>query len=168
MRTKYQVFTLAAVSVLLFVAMAIFLSPLEPSVPAIQITFTEAAFNAILSHWQAAGVARFKAHFIIDFPFLLSYGALGFLIATRTGLLRTFSARARAVLALLLPAAAAADALENVMHLRFLFAPAPFMPWEYLLAGTAASTKWLLTVIFVACSVLALGRNWCSAGAGLK
>jgi hypothetical protein len=166
MRTKHQILTLAAVSALLVVTIGICVDSLEPSVPAIQFTFSEAAFKAVLGQWQTAGVARFKAHFIFDFPFLLSYGALGFLIASRTRFLRAFPARARALLALSLPLAASADALENALHLRLLFAQA--LPWEYFMAGACASTKWLLILGFVVCSAYALVRNWCSAGAALE
>lgn len=147
---------LATASALLFAGMVLYTSPLDPSVPVIQFTFTEAGFRAILDAWQAAGVARFRGHFAIDFPFLVCYGALGFLLSTRTGLFRRFSRRTTSLLAVALPAAAAADATENALHLYFLYGAAPIGPALYFVAGVVASIKWLLIVTFVACAVQAL------------
>src|SRR5574340_1156777 len=92
MRTVH---VLAAASALLFVAMARYTSPLDPSIPAIQFTFTESAFRSILNAWQPADVARFKAHFAIDFPFLACYGALGLHLTRRTGLFQNRSEERR-------------------------------------------------------------------------
>src|SRR5512139_1738067 len=148
---------LAAASALLFVAMARYTSPLDPSIPAIQFTFTESAFRSILNAWQPADVARFKAHFAIDFPFLACYGALGLHLTRRTGLFRSFSPRAKSLLAVSLPVAAAADAFENALHLYFLYGTAPQA--LYFAAGVAASVKWLLIVTFICCSVVALRKK---------
>lgn len=150
---------LAAASALLFVAMALYTSPLDPSIPAIQFTFTESAFRRILNAWQPADVSRFKAHFAIDFPLLACYGALGYLLSKRTGLFRRATPRTRSLLALSLPVAAAADAIENALHLYFLYATAPLVRAWYVAAGVTASVKWLLIVTFVCCSVYALHRK---------
>ena len=147
---------LAAASALLFTAMALYTSPLDPSIPRIQFTFTESAFRSILDTWKAAGIARFKAHFAIDFPFLACYGALGYFVARRTGLFRNFSNRAKALLAAALPVAAAADAVENLLHLHFLYSAAPQA--GYFAAGAAASVKWLLIVLFICCAAYALRK----------
>ena len=45
---------LALITAVLFAIMAIYTSSLEPSIPALQLTFTEPAFRAILEQWQAA------------------------------------------------------------------------------------------------------------------
>lgn len=150
---------LAAATVLLFAAMALYTAPLDPGIPAIQFTFTEAAFRRVLDAWQDAGVARFRAHFAIDFPFLACYGALGYLLSTRTGLFRDFTRRAQSLLAAALPAGAAADAIENALHLVFLNSSAPVAPALYLAAGVAASAKWLLIAVFVGLAARALRRN---------
>lgn len=150
---------LAAASALLFVAMALYTLPLDPSIPVIQFTFTEAAFRSVLNTWQAAGVARFKGHFAIDFPFLACYGALGYLLSTRTGLFRRVTQRTKALLAVSLPVAAVADALENTLHLYLLYGAAPVAPALYCAAGVAASIKWLLIVTFVCCALHALRRK---------
>jgi hypothetical protein len=150
---------LAAASTLLFVAMALYTSPLDPGIPAIQFTFTEAGFRSVLNAWRPADVARFRAHFAIDFPFLVCYGALGFLLTKRTGLFQSVKQRTKSLLAISMPVAAAADAIENALHLYFLYSTAPVAQALYFAAGVAASVKWLLIVTFVCCSVYALRRN---------
>lgn len=155
----WNVHVLAAATALLFSAMALYTSSLDPGIPAIQFTFTETGFRRVLDAWQAAGVARFRAHFAIDFPFLACYGALGYFLSTRTVLFRHFSGRTRSLLAAALPAAAAADAVENALHLYFLHAAVPVVQALYPAAGVAASVKWLLIAAFVGSTVHALRRN---------
>jgi hypothetical protein len=156
MRTVH---VLATASALLFVAMALYTSPLDPSIPAIQLTFTESAFRSVLNAWRPEDVARFKAHFAIDFPFLACYGAFGYQLSRRTGLFRGFTQRTKSLLAVTLPVAAAADAIENSLHLYFLYGTAPIAQALYFAAGVAASVKWLLIVAFVCCSMYALSKN---------
>jgi hypothetical protein len=139
---------LATVSALLFIAMAIYTSPLDPGIPALQFTFTESAFRSILDKWQPTGVTRFKAHFAIDFPFLICYGALGFLIATRTTIFQNLPPFLKSLLTLSLPSAAVADVIENAMHLHFLIGTGQFSLAQYFVAGVAAALKWLLIGIF--------------------
>ncbi len=140
---------LATLAVLLFAAIAVHSSPLTPSIPKIQLTFTPAAFNAILTEWTPAGVDRFKAHFLLDYPFLVTYGAWGFLVATKTGLLAKVRPVTRTLLAFMLPAAALTDATENTLHLFFLFNNESIHPALYFVAGSVASVKWLLIVGFL-------------------
>ena len=146
---------LATVTALLFVAMALYTSPLEPSIPALQFTFTEAAFKALLEQWQPADITRFKYHFAIEFPFVLCYGLLGFMIATRTRLFQPFPYSARSLLAWSLPGAAAADAIENLLHWHLVLGHGPFASWLYLVAGIIASSKWLFIAIFIGCAAYA-------------
>lgn len=137
-----------ALSLLLFIAMVVHSAPLSPSIPALQFTFTPAAFQAILAHWGPAGVARFKSHFVIDFPFLLSYGVFGYLYARQSKLLACLSARPRHLLSWTLPGAALLDAGENLLHLHLLTAPTE-PPALYLLAGLVASLKWTAIAAFI-------------------
>ena len=146
----------ALVSLLLFVAMTVTTWPLTPGIPAIQFTFTEPAFRAVLAQWTPSGVALFKAHFLMDFPFLLSYAALGQQLATRTTLFARLPTSARMRLALTLPLAAVADAAENCLHLFLLCGDGPFARWLYAGAGAVASVKWLLIGVFVVCALMAL------------
>jgi len=136
-----------ALSLLLFIIMAVHSAPLSPSIPALQFTFEPAAFQAILAQWGPAGVARFRAHFAIDFPFLLSYGLAGYLWVRHTGLFASLSASARRLLTWTLPGAALLDAGENLLHLHLLAAPAG-QPVLYLLAGLVASLKWSAIAVF--------------------
>jgi len=149
----------AIASALLFTAMAVYTWPLKPGIPAIQLTFTESAFRSILAEWKPAGIYIFKTHFAIDFPFLVCYGALGYLISRETSLFERHTRRVRSLLALSLPFAAAADAIENSLHLLFLFGTGPFSQPLYLAAGIASTIKWLLIVGFVGSSAYALYKT---------
>ena len=156
MRTVH---VLATATALLFVAMALYTLPLDPSIPAIQFTFTESAFKSILNSWKPTDLARFRAHFAIDFPYLACYGALGYLFSTRTGLFRSATQHTKSLLAVSLPVAATADAIENALHLYFLYGTAPIVRVLYFAAGVAASVKWLLIVTFVCCVMYALRKK---------
>ncbi len=131
-------------ALLLFAGLAILLAPLEPSVLQLQFAFAPRAFGQIVHTWQSEGLARYRAHFPADFALLLSYATFGYLFATRTRLAALGGAWAR----WLLPAAALADALENVLHLWLTAAPRLAIFWPYPLAAAAASCKWLALVGF--------------------
>ena len=132
--------------------MAIYTSSLKPSIPSIQLTFSESAFNSVLKEWNPAQVKIFKRHFLIDYPFLICYGLLGYLISSRTGLFAKFATLTRKVLSFSLPTAAVADAAENSLHLAFIYGAGPFNESLYFAAGTVATTKWLLIVVFIGCA----------------
>jgi hypothetical protein len=151
--------SLSVLSALLFIAMVVQSEALMPSIPELQFTYTERAFRAILEQWQADGIARFKQHFSIDFPFLLCYGLLGYVIATRTAWFRTFPVRTKTVITWLMPSASFADAIENLLHLYLVSTAPPFDASLYLFAGLIASLKWLLIALFVVCAAYALGRK---------
>ena len=147
------------VSALLFVLMALHATPLQPSIPLLQFCFSEACFNEVLAQWQAAGIERFKEHFWIDFPFLVSYGIFGHLLARQRFGVPSPLATGRWRLALALPLAAVLDAAENALHLGFVHAPAAFPELSYAVAGVLATGKWLLIVAFVIGGVRALWRR---------
>ncbi len=65
------------------------------------------------------------------------------------------------MLALVLPIGAAADAVENALHLYFVLGTGPVPPGLYFAAGTAASLKWMLIAAFVGCAAYALRRKAC-------
>jgi len=146
------------VAALLFVAMAIHSAPLAPTIPALQLAFSEAAFREILARWGTEGLLRFRWHFAIDFPFLLAYGTWGYLLATRTQLFAGLAGWRR-LLAWLLPAAAGLDALENLLHLYLVQADAGVPALLFPLAGSVAAGKWLLIGAFVAIGFLAAIRR---------
>jgi hypothetical protein len=144
---------LTLITLALMAAMAAYTAPLSPGVPAIQLTFSRAAFMHVLDLWQARGVAIFVQHFAIDYPFLACYGWLGWRVATETGLYAAWPAGLRRSVAWLLPLAAGLDAIENSFHLVFL-AVAPQADGWYLLAGLAASAKWGLVALAL------VGAGW--------
>src|SRR6185436_19031310 len=144
---------------LLFVAMVIHAAPLKPSIPTIHFSFSEATFNSVLNQWQPTGVARFKWHFTIDFPFLVSYGFFGYMLCKHTSLTLGLSPLAKSLFTWALPFAAVMDATENLLHLTFVYVgngiPAAF----YLLAGTVATLKWSAIVAFVIGAAYTRVRN---------
>lgn len=148
MPRKLLLWLVGTVTVLLFLGMAIHAAPLEPSIPVIQFTFSEAAFNSVLSRWGPDGLARFKSHFAFDFPFLVSYGLFGYLLSRYTSLFKKLRPVARSSCAWSLLAAAVMDATENLLHLHFISGATAIPSALYLAAGIAASIKWLLITAF--------------------
>ena len=134
---------------LLFVAMVLHAAPLTPSIPTIHFTFSEASFNAVLAQWQPTGVARFKRHFTFDFPFLVSYGFFGYLLCKHTSLTSGLSTSVKSLLTWALPFAAVMDAVENLLHLTFIYAGKGIPAAFYFVAGIAATFKWAVIVAFV-------------------
>lgn len=135
-------------SVLLFAGMGIYTHPLSPSIPELQLTFTEEAFYKILNQWDASELVIFKGHFFIDFVFLLHYGVLGYLLTTRTLLFQNVKPSIKLAFAWMLPAAAVLDAVENFLHLYLVAAIGATSPL-YAVSGVVASLKWLLIFFFV-------------------
>lgn len=136
-------------ALLLFAAMAIHSAPLSPSIPVIQFTYDEASFKAVLAQWGPIGVERFRSHFRIDFPFLVSYGVFGYLLARHAVPADKGKNSARFFLTWALPGAALLDACENLLHLGFIADGASPMAGAYLLAGVVATGKWLLIAAFI-------------------
>lgn len=138
-----------AASVLLFMGLGVYLAPLQPSVVALQLTFTPDAFTQVLQAWGPEGVQRFRNHLPIDGLLLLSYGAAGYWAVTRT---RFFAPLAQRMplrwIALVLPFAAVCDAGEDLLHWMLtgadVLSSAVTLTSEwYLVAGVCASSKWL-------------------------
>lgn len=132
---------LAITGLALFIAMQRRLGKLQPNIVWVQLTFSEARFRALIERWGPEGRERFRSHFPLDYCFLLCYGCLGFLLGQPQPWI--------------LPLAAACDALENLLHQCFLSAAPGSLPRQaFLLAGLAASGKWLLILSFVGLLVL--------------
>ena len=148
---------LAAVAcVLLFGGLGVYLAPLQPSVVALQLTFTPEAFAQVLHTWGPEGVQRFRQHLPVDGLLLLSYGAAGYLAVART---RFFEPLAQHMplwwVALLLPLAAVCDAGENLLHWRLTGSDAPAVAAWYLAAGLCAAFKWLGIGVFALAAFIA-------------
>jgi hypothetical protein len=151
---------LALVCTVLLAGMGVYLLPLQPNMVALQtLVFTPAEFNAILNAWGPQGVVRFRNHLPVDGFFLLCYGALGYLLTLHTGLFSQWSVVARKAVSLMLPLAAAFDAVENLLQWHLTALQAPAEPLWYLVSGTASMLKWLLIVLFVASCALARVRH---------
>lgn len=151
---------LAAVAcMLLFGGLGVYLAPLQPSVVALQLTFTPDAFAQVLQAWGPEGVQRFRNHLVVDGLLLLSYGAAGYLAVART---RFFEPLATWLslrwVALLLPLAALCDAGENLLHWGLTGSEALAAPagaaW-YLAAGLCAAFKWVGIGVFALAALIA-------------
>ncbi len=138
---------LALTSLGLFGAIGLYLLPLEPNLLALQFSFDQRAFQAVIAQWQGEALQRFKLHFWADFVLLLCYGLWGYGLMTRSRVARYWGQLWRNRAAWLMPLAATADALENLLQL-YLLGQAAASPLLYALAGTAALTKWLLIGLF--------------------
>jgi hypothetical protein len=149
---------LGIVTGLLFVSMVTQSASLEPSIPTIQFSFSEASFKSIIAQWQSAGVARFKTHFAFDFPFLLSYGAFGYALAAHTTLPQALPPIVRLPFTSALPVAAVMDASENLLHLYFVHAATVMFTELYFVAGVVATCKWLLITTFLIAVLYAYAR----------
>lgn len=103
-------------ALLLFIGLAVFLSPLEPNIVALQFAFHADAFRAILAQWGPEGVALFRSHLPVDAVLLVAYGAFGYLLGTRTALFANYGPVWRLRVSVFLPVAALADAAEDLLH----------------------------------------------------
>lgn len=144
----------------LFIAMAIHSSPLSPGIPALQLTFDETGFKAILAQWGPDGIALFRRHFCIDFPVLVSYGAFGYLLVRYGCLFRTLDKTTRFLSGWAMPGAAGLDASENLLHLQLISEPATHAPALYLISGLVGTGKWLLIANFMAGTLYLLVTKW--------
>lgn len=153
----------AAACVLLFGGLGIYLAPLQPSVVALQFTFTPDAFAQVLQAWGPEGVQHFRTHLPVDGFLLLSYGVAGYWAVART---RFFEPLAKRLplrwVALLLPLAALCDAGENLLHWGLtgddaLAAPA-VAAW-YMAAGLCAAFKWVGVGVFALAALIARLRR---------
>jgi hypothetical protein len=144
----------------LFIAMVVHSSSLVPGIPALQLTFNEAAFKAILTQWGNDGITVFRTHLRIDFLVLTSYGSFGYLFVRYGALFQQLSKSVRQVASWVMPIAALLDAIENLLHLQLISDAAIHPPALYLTAGLVATGKWLLIADFMAGTLYLLLSNW--------
>lgn len=143
--------SLGLLAVSLMAGMGFYLRRLRPSLFRVQLTFSEVEFRRIVGGWTPEDRTRFAAHFAADYIFLLVYAVLGYTLGRY--LLPSGATEPGFVLSLLpwlLPLAAAFDCVENLLHQRFIAAPAGELPavW-FRVAGIAAAIKWGLVGIFI-------------------
>ncbi len=149
---------LGAAVLALFAGLAAWLAPLEPGIVPLQLAATPRAFGAIVHAWGPEGLARYRAHFAADFVLLAGYGLLGWRLVQLTALFAALAPRAHTAAAWMLPAAALADAAENLLHLWLTAAPRFGPAWPYGLAAASAAAKWLLLAGFAAALAWALAK----------
>ena len=133
---------------LLFAAMAWHSSPLQPGIPLLQLTFTEGAFRAVTNQWSSADLVRFHDHFFWDFPYLACYGLWGWVLVRHSTWFSDERTSKVSPWMWCMPLASGLDALENILHLRLVFAPGAFHPIEYAIAGGVCAVKWVLLIAF--------------------
>jgi hypothetical protein len=143
----------------LFVGLAWYLAPLQPNVVMLQLAFTPRAFGRIVHAWPPEHLQRYLAHLPVDGLLLASYGALGYLLATRSTLFAPLPARWRCAARWLLPLAALFDAVENLLHGWLAAAPRFGVAWAYAVSATSSSLKWLLLLGFAGLVAAALARR---------
>lgn len=139
---------LTVLAALLFAAMVWHSRSLQPTIPQLQLTFTPEAFLAVVSQWSSAELDRFHEHFFIDFFYLVVYGVWGWVMVHQSVWFKMGDSSLIRRWAWCTPLASCMDALENILHLHLVFTPGPFHPLEYLLAGSVATAKWLLLLLF--------------------
>ena len=147
-------------SLTLLAGLALFLRDLQPGVLALQFAWSPRSFGWIIHSWSPEQLARYRTHLGWDGLLLLAYGSFGWLLATRTRLFQTGTRAGRALARLTLPAAAAADLAENLLHLWLTEVPRFGVPLPYALATGASVLKWSLLLLFCA---LALRALWTGA-----
>lgn len=152
----YAVWLCAIASAALFVAISVYLAPLNPNILALQFAATPQAFGAIIHTWPPEHLARFRNHLPVDCLLLLCYGTLGYLVGTRTRVFAAFAPWARRGATWALGLAALFDAAENSLHWWLTEVPRFGVPLPYTLATTAASIKWLLVLAYALVFVYAL------------
>jgi hypothetical protein len=128
-------------SAVLLTGLGVYLMPLQPSIVALQFTFSTEAFLAVLQAWKPAGVELFRSHLAVDGVLMLCYGAFGYLLAIRTAVFGRMSSEARHKLSLMMPVAACADAMENILHWLITGNTAEAWLWLVPLASVCASVK---------------------------
>lgn len=135
------------------------LAPLEPGVLALQFAFTPQAFAGVIHAWPPEHLALFRRHLAFDFILLGCYGAFGYLLAARSSVFAAWRPAARSAARWCLPAAAAFDAAENVLHAWLTAAPRLDVTVPYTAAASSAVLKWLLLGAFALAVARALAQD---------
>jgi len=139
------------VGAVVFGAMIRVVGALDPSVGAIQFTFTEAAFRRILDAWGPEGRDRFATHFAYDYVFLGCFGLFGWALGKWLAERLDRPGWLRSLLPWIMPAAAVGDAVEDLLQQSLAAAiPGSRPALAYLVAGVAATVKWTLIAAFIA------------------
>jgi hypothetical protein len=133
-------------ALLLVIGLALYLRPLDPDVLALQTAWSPRRFAEIVHAWPAEHLARFRAHLPVDGLLLLTYGAFGYLLATRTALFAGRGDFGRGMARCMLPLAAGFDAVENLLHAWLTEVPRIGPSWPYAASAFASACKWALLI----------------------
>ena len=143
-----------------FAAVAVYLLPLNPSIVSAQLTFSQEAFASVHGQWSPLARERFRSHFAWDYGLIAGYALWGHLHGRLAPSIHRLSRHPRRLVVWLLPLAACADVMENLLHGRLVDPDQGVAADElYALAGGAASLKWALGLAFVGLAALALRRH---------
>lgn len=145
-------------AVLAFAGLAWLLAPLDPGVLALQFAFTPQAFAGVIHAWSPAQLALYRAHLPFDFVLLGCYGAFGCLLAARSMLFAAWRPAARTAVRWALPAAAAFDGAENLLHGWLTAAPRFGVTLPYAASALCSSLKWALLCGFALAVAAALAQ----------
>ncbi len=149
---------LAAFALVLFAGIAWYLAPLEPSVLALQFQFTPKAYGYVIHAWNEGDLQRYRAHFAADYVLLAAYGALGWMVATRSASFRALPGALSRSARWWLPIAAAFDAVENALQLWLTAVPRFDVPLPYAVSAWCSVAKWALLFAFALLALWALAR----------
>ncbi len=137
------------------------LGPVAGDLFSLQLTMSPEAFRETLEGWNAEELSRYRSHFAWDSVHPLIYGGLLALWTLVVHRHRPFSPRALRLLSVLAVTPSVLDYVENGFHIYLEANRAAINAGTVLIAGSAASLKWLcaglITALLTAASVQALG-----------
>jgi len=146
------------------------LGPVAGDLFSLQLTMSPETFREILDGWTAEELNRYRSHFAWDSVHPLIYGGLLGLWILVVHRHRRFSPRALRILSLLAVTPPVLDYVENGFHIYLETNRSAISTGTVLIAGGAASLKWLcaglVTVLLAMASARALGRKSPQNGAG--
>lgn len=143
-------------SLALLLGLGFYLAPLQPSLLALQFTYSQQAFEFVTAQWGSQGVALFRSHLYPDFALMACYALYGVATVRCT---RLFQMRFVPPIFwyAIMPLAALADMLENCLHLAITAPQAQPAAWWYLAAGVCVTVKFALILFFM---LVAVWRGW--------
>lgn len=153
------VWLFGAAAGVMFAGLTWMLAPLDPGVLTLQFAFTPQAFANVIHAWPPEQLALYRAHLPFDFILLGCYGAFGYLLAARSTLFASWRRAARAATRWTLPAAAAFDAVENVLHGWLTATPRFGVTLPYAASALCSTLKWVLLLGFALAVVRALAQT---------
>lgn len=146
------------------------LGPVAGDLFSLQLTMSPETFREILDGWNAEELGRYRSHFAWDSVHPLIYGGLLGLWTVVVHRHRPLSPRALRIFSVLAVTPSVLDYVENGFHIYLEANRSAINTGTVLIAGGAASLKWLcaglITVLLAVASVQALGRKSPQNGAG--